>query len=83
MSTYRVSATSRPASARPANVDHTVDVLGYFVGYQSWRRLVTDLSWFYGAAETWRREHAADTRVQLCESLLRTVRGGSDSKAGR
>ena len=35
------------------SVADAVDVLAYYLGYSSWRRLVRDFGWSLDAAQTW------------------------------
>jgi AcrR family transcriptional regulator len=41
-------------------VPQALDVLAYFLGHLSWRRLVVDFGWSYDDAETWLAERIGD-----------------------
>ncbi|WP_318307702.1 TetR/AcrR family transcriptional regulator [Amycolatopsis solani] len=56
-----VAARLRDLGALPGSTGEAVDVLAYFLGYPSWRRLVGDFGWSYPAAETWLVARIAET----------------------
>jgi AcrR family transcriptional regulator len=49
-------------------VQQAVDVLAYFLGHLSWRRLVAEFGWSYDDAETWLADRIGDVLI---------VRGGA------
>ena len=49
-------------------VPQAVDVLAYFLGHLSWRRLVVEFGWSYDDAETWLTDRVGDVLI---------VRGGA------
>jgi AcrR family transcriptional regulator len=55
-----------------------VDVLAYFLGYPSWRRLVDDFGWSYPAAETWLVDRIAEAlRIDLRGDVRQAEASGS------
>ena len=48
-----VAARLRDLGAPIGETDDAVDVLAYYLGYPSWRRLVVDLGWSLDKAQAW------------------------------
>ncbi len=48
-----VAARLRDLGALHGEVGDAVDILAYYLGYQSWRRLVVDLGWSLDKAQAW------------------------------
>jgi AcrR family transcriptional regulator len=49
----KVAARLRDQGALSPEADDAVDVLAYYLGYPSWRRLVVDLGWSLDKAQAW------------------------------
>ena len=52
----QVVARLAELDALPGSAGQAVDVLAYFLGCPSWRRLVVDFGWTHPAAESWLTE---------------------------
>jgi AcrR family transcriptional regulator len=55
-----VATRLQELGALPGSTDEAIDVLAYFLGYPSWRRLVDDFGWSYPAAEAWLVDRIAE-----------------------
>ncbi len=53
----------RDLGALVGSVDDAVDVLAYYLGYSSWRRLVLDFGWNHDKAQAWLTERITDALV--------------------
>ena len=56
----QVASRLAELDALPGTVEQAVDVLAYFLGYSSWRRLVVDFGWSYPAAQSWLTERVIE-----------------------
>jgi AcrR family transcriptional regulator len=67
-----VATRLRDLGALPGSTGEAVDVLAYFLGYPSWRRLVDDFGWTFPMAEAW-----------LVDRIAEALRIGHPGNAGR
>ncbi|VVJ17418.1 Transcriptional regulator [Amycolatopsis camponoti] len=72
-----VATRLRDLGALPGTTGDAVDVLAYFLGYPSWRRLVDDFGWSYPRAETWLVSRIAEAlRIDLLGDARQTEASG-------
>lgn len=59
----RIATRLRDLSALNGSINSAVDVLAYYLGYSSWRRLVLDFGWSYDKAQAWLTERITDALI--------------------